>query len=141
MTNFNRRKSSYPKPASPETKPALSLSVVHLPHLDISPSPQNELSFCSQPTIAIPPANPQPKLSPEKLEGINIRPKKIYHPTIINACDALFKKHPDQLSREEIENFNQYRKMKLEMGDPLETNPIYLPIGGLRKCLICANLT
>ena len=142
MTNFIRRISSNPKPSSSRIKPAPSLSIVHLPHLDISPSPQNKLSFCSQKTVAIPPANSRkPKLSPVKLEAINIRPKKIYHPTIINACETMFQKHPDQLSKEEIDKFNQYRKYKLEIGDPLEANPIYLPIGGLRKCLICANLT
>ena len=37
----------------------------------------------------------------------------------------MFTKHPDQLSKEEIEKFNQYRKYKLEIGDPLEANPIY----------------
>ena len=102
------------------------------------PSPK-PLSFCSQPTIDIPPT--QKQLSVVKLQEINIRPKKIYHPSIINACECMFKKHPDNLSKEEIDKFNQYRKYKSEIGDPLEANPIYLPIGGLRKCVICANLT
>ena len=76
-----------------------------------------------------------------KNEQISIRPKKIYHPTVINACNSLFGKHPDKLINEEILKFNQYRKYKLDLCDPLEANPIYLPIGGLRKCLICSNLT
>ena len=142
MTKFIRRKSFNPKTASTRTKPAPSLSIEHLPHLDISPSSRNELSFSSQTTISIPPVNSQPpKLSTVKLEEINVRPQKIYHPAIINACETMFTKHPDRLSKEEIEKFNQYRKYKLDIGDPLEANPIYLPIGGLRKCLICANLT
>ena len=90
-------------------------------------------------TNSIPPE--QPKLTTIKLEQIDIKPKKIYHPTILNACDTMFKKHPDQLSQEEIHKFNYYRNWKSEIGDPIEANPIYLPIGGLRKCLICGNLT
>ena len=83
----------------------------------------------------------QPQLTAINLEQIDINPKKIYHPTILNTSDTMFKKHPDQLSREEIHKFNQYRRWKFDIGDPIEANPIYLPIGGLRKCLICANLT
>jgi hypothetical protein len=96
-------------------------------------------SICPQMTISIPPE--QPKLTTIKLEQIDIKPNKIYHPTILNACDTMFKKHPDQLSQEEIHQFNYYRNWKSEIGDPIEANPIYLHIGGLRKCLICANLT
>ena len=96
-------------------------------------------SICPQTTISIP--REQPKLTANKQEQIDIKPKKIYHPTILNACDTLFRKHPDHLSQEEIQKFNHYRSWKSEIGDPIEANPIYLPIGGLRKCLICANLT
>ena len=76
-----------------------------------------------------------------KLAEIDVRPKKIYHPTIINCCETLFNKHPDHLSKKEIIKFNHYRKWKSEIGDPIEANPVYLPIGGLRNCLICTNLT
>ena len=106
----------------------------------ITPLLKQNLSICDQTTIAIPPTQ-QPTLSVIKLPEMNIRPQKIYHPCIINACDTLFKKHPDNLSKEEIEKFNHYRKWKSEMKDPIESIPIYLPIGGLRKCLICTNLT
>ena len=101
-------------------------------------SPLGKRSFISispQSTVQIPPQ--QPKLTAVKLAEINIKPKKIYHPTVINACDSIFKKHPDNLSNEEIQKFNKYRSWKSEMGDPLEANPVYLPIGGLRKCLVC----
>ena len=97
------------------------------------------ISICPQSTVNIPPQ--QPKLAPIKLAEINIKPKKIYHPTVINACDTIFKKHPDDLNNEEIQKFNKYRSWKSEMGDPLEANLVYLPIGGLRKYLICSNLT
>jgi hypothetical protein len=105
----------------------------------IASSPVKSLAICPQTTFNISPQ--QPKLSSTKLEDINIRPKKIYHPTIISACDTLFGKHPDLLSNEEILKFNNYRSWKSDIGDPIEENPIYLPIGGLRRCVICANLT
>jgi hypothetical protein len=100
---------------------------------------QTSLSICPQMTINIPPE--QPKLTVVKENQIDIKPKKIYHPTILNACKTMFDKHPDHLSQEEIQKFNHYRSWKSEIGDPIEANPIYLPIGGLRKCLICSNLT
>ena len=62
-------------------------------------------------------------------------------PTIINACETMFNKHPDHLLSDEIIKFNNYRRWKSEIGDSMEKNPIYLPIGGLRKCVICENLT
>ena len=103
--------------------------------LPISPN----LSKTIFPTISFSPE--KPKLSLETIEGIDIRPRKIYHPCIINACFTMFKKHPDLLAQEEIVKFNEYRAWKKERDDPLESNPIYLPIGGLRKCLVCENLT
>ena len=106
----------------------------------IPSSPLNRsLSICPQTAIIIPPN--QPKLAANKQTEINIRPKKIFHPTVINACDTLFKKHPDYLTKEEIKKFNNYKSWKSGIGDPIEANHIYLPIGGLSKCLICANLT
>ena len=72
---------------------------------------------------------------------IDIQPRKVYHPSIINACDSMFKKHPDQMSKDEIVRFNVFRIWKTDNGDPLETNVVYLPIGGLRTCLICRHLT
>ena len=97
-------------------------------------SPVKSLSICPQTAFNIPPQQP-------KLYFTKLRPKKIYHPTILSACDTMFGNHLDLLSREEILKFNNYRSWKLDMGDPIEANPIYLPIGGLRRCLICANLT
>ena len=70
-----------------------------------------------------------------------IRPWKFYQHSIINASDSLFKKHPDLLQPDDIIKFNHFRKYKSEIGDPLETNVVFLPIGGLRTCLVCGNLT
>ena len=103
------------------TPKCLTLSATHLPHIDISPA-LKRLSISNQ-------------------DQISVRPRKIYHPCIINASDSLFKKHPDLLQPDEIVKFNNFRKYKSEIGDPLETNVVFLPIGGLRKCLVCGNLT
>ena len=70
-------------------------------------------TICPQTTISIPPE--QSKLSAIKLEQIDIKPKKIYHPTILNACDTMLKKHPEHLSQEEIQKFNHYRSWKSEI--------------------------
>ena len=60
---------------------------------------------------------------------------------MIKCINTMFNNHPDALTQEEIIKFNHYKRWKSESGDPLETNPIYLPIGGLQKCLVCQNLT
>ena len=73
--------------------------------------------------------------------NISIKPRKIYHPAVINACEAMFKRHPNQLEQDEIEKFNHYRKWKADMGDPVEYSLVYLPTGGLRNCLVCGHLT
>ena len=135
------------------------ISCKDLPNLVICSQPsislvplRPKLSSFKPPSTSVPPIPPPvfsstcvqtsyPSLSQVKNEGINIRPRKIYHPSIINACLALFKKHPDLLAQEEIIKFNEYRAWKKEVNDPLESNPVYLPIGGLRRCLVCENLT
>ena len=72
---------------------------------------------------------------------ISIPPKPVYHPAIINACKAMHDKHPDELNKEEVEKFNFYIRHKMNTGDPIEHNVIYLPMGGLRNCMQCGNLT
>ena len=103
------------------------------------PNKSSDLVKTTLPTISFTPL--KVKLSFVKNAAISIKPRKIYHPTIINACEAMFKKHPDQLVSEEIIKFNHYRNWKTEMGDPLESNVVYLPAGGLRTCLVCGHLT
>ena len=93
-----------------------------LPQVDISPAKKSNFEVVINPPISI-------------------SPRKIYHPSIINASESLFKKHPDMLQQDEIRKFNHFKKYKSEIGDPLETNVVFLPIGGLRKCLVCENLT
>ena len=100
-----------------------TLTISHLTHINVLPAQHRFL------------------IQTQKGSQISIRPRKIYHPTIIDACNSLFKKHPDLLQPEEIIQFNKFRKYKSEVGDPLETNVVFLPIGGLRKCLICGHLT
>ena len=75
------------------------------------------------------------------VKSISIPPRPVYHPTIINACTAMFAKHPSQLRPHEVEKFNYYRKRKSQIGEPLEQEIIYLHSGGLRTCLNCRELT
>ena len=70
-----------------------------------------------------------------KSQSISIPPRPVYHPTIINACTAMFAKHPSQLRPHEVEKFNYYRKRKSQIGEPLEQEIIYLPSGGLQIAL------
>ena len=88
---------------------------------------------------------PKPKklsyLTIVKSQSISIPPWPIYHPAIIHACLRFFTKHPSELSQEELEKFKQYRGDKAELGEPLENEDIYLPIGGFRTCLNCRELT
>ena len=53
----------------------------------------------------------------------------------------MVKRHPDSFTKEEGLKFLEIRNWKSEVGDPLETNVVYLPIGGLRTCMICGHLT
>ena len=50
-------------------------------------------------------------------------------------------KHPSQLLPEEVIKFKLYRSRKLVIGEPLESEIIYQPIGGIRTCLHCGEKT
>ena len=99
----------------------------------------SNLAITTLPFIAILPT--LPNLSITKNAAISIRPHKVYHLSIINDSESMFKKNPDSLTKEEILKFNHFRNWKSQVGDPLETNDVYLPIGGLRTCMICGHLT
>jgi hypothetical protein len=102
-------------------KPKLAISI--LPWISTSAKPKNQnFSFSPINTISIP-------------------PKKIYHPAIIKACHSMFEKHPDLLESDEIRKFNHYRNWKIPKREPIEEDIIYLPSGGMKKCLQCNQLT
>jgi hypothetical protein len=52
-------------------------------------------TICPQMTISIP--SEHQNLTTIKQKQIKIKPKKIYHPTILKACNTMFKKHPDHI--------------------------------------------
>jgi hypothetical protein len=121
-----------------EKKPRLSMS----PQQSISiipPKPSLEAIFL--PNIDFPPIIQRPKLEFVKFRPISIPPRLIYHPAIINACKAMFAKHPSVLLPEEVDEFNFTRNHAIQIGEPLETNEVYLPNGGVRTCLNCGHLT
>ena len=94
------------------------------------------------PPIDIPPITMQrPKLNIRKTGSTSIPPRPVYHPAIINASKAMFAKHPSQLTPEEVKKFKYYQDHKIRIGEPLETEVIYLPIGGIRTCLNCGEIT
>ena len=53
----------------------------------------------------------------------------------------MFQKHPSKLVPEEIEKFKWYENHNIQIEEPLETDVIYQPIGGIRTCLNCGELT
>ena len=82
-----------------------------------------------------------PDLSVVRQSSLSIPPRTIHHPAIINACFAILGKHPSELTPTENDQFQQYKVFKASSGDPIEESVVYLPIGGLRTCLQCNNLT
>ena len=86
------------------------------------------------------PVSPKKILSVEKVTDINISPRKIYHPSIINASKAFYDKHPSDLSREERDKFKFYLQHKRSCGEPVETDVVYLPTS-MRNCLHCGHPT
>jgi hypothetical protein len=120
-----------------------SLSIYQQPSISIFPSAlKPKLIATFQSSMDIPPTTQEkPKLQVVKTQSTSIPPRPIYHPAIINASDAMFSKHPSQLVPEEVVKFNAYRSRKQQIGEPLETEIIYQPIGGIRTCLHCGEIT
>ena len=82
-----------------------------------------------------------PNLSVDLQPSLSIPPRPVYHPAIINACKEMFGKTPSQLNNEEISEFKYYQEFKLSNCDPIEEDAAYFPVGGLRNCLQCGQLT
>ena len=101
--------------------------------------PKPNLDVTRMPSIDLPWI--RPKLSCVALQPITIPPRLIYHPNIINACNAFFSKHPRDLTSEEIQKFNTYQNHKIQIGEPIESEIIYMPSGGIRTCQNCGELT
>ena len=76
----------------------------------------------------------------EKVSTIDIPPRKIYNPAIINASKAFYQKHPSELTKEEKVKFKFYLQHKRSCGEPVETDIIYLP-SSMRNCLHCGHPT
>ena len=144
-----------------EKKPK-TLSVSLLPQVNISPfvkplgfsplvttnvPPQQMSVHMSKLAIhkvvctGLPPIKKEPKLDLVKSTSTSIPPSQVYHPSIINASGALFGKHRRELTTDEALKFQMYQKDKIQIGEPLENEIIYLSIGGIRTCFNCAELT
>ena len=81
------------------------------------------------------------KLNLVKCNSTSIPPRSVYHPIVVNVCKAMFSKHPKNLTPEEVAKFNIYKERKKQIGEPLESEVIYLPTGGIRTCVNCGELT
>ena len=117
-------------------KPAL-LTINKLPPLNISPK-MKVLSFSQSVNVDILP-KPQ-KLSFTEVKTVSVLPKPSYHPAIIKACLSIFKKKPDKLDPDEVQKFNRYRNHKIQNGEPIEEDIIYLPTS-MKNCLHCDQPT
>ena len=99
-----------------------------------------ELSMESLPSVDIPPGK-RPTLSIAAQSPTSIPPRIIYHPAIINACYAITGKHlPSKLLPDEVKRFKKYLDQKREMGEPVETDLLYLPTS-MRNCIHCGHPT
>ena len=110
-------------------------------HISRTPPKSNRLVI-QLPSLDIPPAHQEnPKLDIKRNEAVSISPRQIYNPAIHGACQAMFTKHPSNLTAEEVHIFNFFKNHKMQIGEPLESEIIYLPIGGIRTCINCGELT
>ena len=113
--------------------PQQSISIIQpIPAYQVTKLPSPELSLRSYKIS---------KLHIERVTSTTVPPRTVYHPNIISACSAMFCKHPSKLTEEEFQRFNYYKNRKINIGEPIEEDIIYLPIGGIRTCLNCGELT
>ena len=120
-----------------------SLSISSQSSFSILPqNPRSNLEITCMPNIDIPPIyKEKSKLNLVKCNSTSIPPRTVYHPIVVNVCQAMFSKHPKNLTPEEVAKFNIYKERKKQIGEPLESEVIYLPTGGIRTCLNCGELT
>jgi hypothetical protein len=98
------------------SRPFPSLQICPQENSSILPSKQNSLSIAPQETFSLSPSQVQPNLAVSfqssmdippnsqkmpnlnivKTQSISIPPRPVYHPAIINACSAMFDKHPSK---------------------------------------------
>ena len=127
VTNFTHCNSTASLPVKPNMIDRASLakpelSVESLLSVDIPPGKRPSLTIVSQPPTSIP-------------------PRKIYHPAVIKACYAITgKHHPSQLLPDETKRLKNYIDQKREMGEPVETDLLYLPTS-MRNCVHCGHPT
>ena len=76
------------------------------------------LSVHHQEQISISQENP--KHSMIRNHTISIPPRPAYHPAIVKACEAIFGRHPDNLTPEEDNRFNTFRRQQSRISEPLE---------------------
>ena len=100
---FLKSKSDATSPKHLSVEPQESITIIPL---------KLNLNVTKMPSIDIPPIVHKDKLSSTRLQPISISPRLVYHPAIVNACMAMFSKHPRNLTAEEVQMFKYYRNHK-----------------------------
>ena len=84
----------------------MSLSLSTKQHMLII-TPNSNLLLARLSPLDIPPAHQETaKLSVKRNQAVSISPRNIYHPAVQGACQAMFTKHPSNLTPEEVYKFN-----------------------------------
>ena len=139
ITSFLEKKNNSPA-SNIKSQPSLSLH--HLPKIDIPPAAPKLLSCTTLALASIAPVfKKETELNIVKTSSTSIPPRPVYHPAVVNASQAMFRKHPSQLLPEEVHKFKNYQEHKIRIDEPLEMEVIFLPIGGTRTCINCGELT
>jgi hypothetical protein len=97
LLTFIRNKSPEKRKDTPK-----SLSISPQETVSFTPlKPQPNLDVSPPSSIDIPPnIKKMPTLRIVKFQSTSIPPRPVYHPAIINACTAMFSKHPSRLTEE-----------------------------------------
>ena len=103
-------------------------------------SPIPNLTMSVLPSVNVPPFIRPSTLAFTRNKSISIPPRKVYHPSIINACMGMLGKHPSQLTEDEAAKFSYFQQYKKEQGDPNKTSLSFRPID-MKNCLHCGHLT
>ena len=62
-----------------------------------------------------------------KPNRIDVWPKPKLHPHIIEACEAIYGKLPDEMAEEEHAHFERYNQGKMNNGQPIEESLQFKP--------------
>ena len=84
--------------------------------------------LAKQSAISVSPRSPQLGISKTTVKNISpAPPKPEYHPYVIEAIKLMYAKAPDELSSDELEQFEEYYNWKKSKGETIEEDFVYKP--------------